>query len=215
MLAAATGLLPALSHGCLPRGFEVHGHSFVIFKCKKASLSPFPHAHTLHSVPQHGSCARLGPAPSMGADVGEAFNKAEASLQSLLLPEALPTPTLYSPYLYTHGYILTSLPRPLGLWERTLWWLLLLLCCVISEFLTCSLSLVFSVPWGLNCWPSLSSRGESLTAKSKLMGPWSQMVQGQGWLQVGAGAPRCPWVLLPPTCPSWIPSQVSRGLQLP
>ena len=64
----------------------------------------------------------------MGADVGEAFNKAEASLQSLLLPEALPTPTLYSPYLYTHGYILTSLPRPLGLWERTLWWLLSVLC---------------------------------------------------------------------------------------
>lgn len=138
MLAAATGLLPALSHGCLPRGFEAHGHSFVIFKCKKASLSPFPHAHTPHSVPQHGSCARLGQAPSTGADVGEAFNKAEASL---LLPEALPTPAFYSPYLYTHGCILTSLPRPLGLWERTLWWLLLLLCCAISEFLTCSLSL--------------------------------------------------------------------------
>ena len=91
MLAAATGLLPALSHGCLPQGLEAHGHSFVIFECKKASLSPFPHAHTLHSIPQHGSCARLCQAPRMGADVGQAFSKAEASVQSLLLPEALPT----------------------------------------------------------------------------------------------------------------------------
>lgn len=60
--AAASGLLPALSHGCLPRGFEAHGHSFVICKCQKASLSPFPHAHTPRSSPSTAplqGCAKL------------------------------------------------------------------------------------------------------------------------------------------------------------
>lgn len=136
VLAAATGLLPALSHGCLPRGFEAHGHSFVIFKCKKASLSPFPHAHTPHSVPQHGSCARLGQAPSTGADVGEAFNKAEASL----LPEALPDSCLYSPYLYTHGCILTSSQGPGALGAHAVVAAATSLLCHL-RVLTCSLSL--------------------------------------------------------------------------